>query len=136
MMIGESERYDDRREWKIWWQERVKDMMIGESERYDDRREWKIWRQERVKDMMIGESERYDDRREWKIWWQERVKDMMEEEEERKWSVELVRIELRMKDTNKYIQNILLIFSMYSRAISWHASNHIKNYNQWISFKF
>ena len=35
MMTGESERYDDRREWKVWWQERVKDMMIRESERYD-----------------------------------------------------------------------------------------------------
>ena len=62
--------------------------------------------------MIIGESERYDDRREWKIWWQERVKDMIEEEEERKRSVELVIIELRIIDTNKYMKNILLFYSM------------------------
>ena len=61
---------------------------------------------------------------------------MIEEEEERKSSVELVRIELRIIDTNKYIQNILSFYSMYSHAIRWHACNHIKNYNLWISFEF
>ena len=59
---------------------------------------------------------------------------MIEEEEEWKRSVELVRIEFRIFDTNKYMKNILLIFSIYSRAISWHACNHIKNYDLWISF--
>ena len=32
-----------RRGWGQWLKKGVKDMMIGESERYDDRGEWKIW---------------------------------------------------------------------------------------------